>query len=141
MTGRKEYKRVAVAVVRNEERKLLVQQRKDSSIPAANYKWEFPGGVIEPGETAEQAAIRECLEETGCTATITRFLFTESKVWDREGGSQLHVEVSMFEAKHVAGQARALDTKKVAQVQWVTKEQAAKLDALPNVYEALKYLD
>jgi len=27
--------------------------------------WEFPGGKCEPGETPEEAAIRECLEETG----------------------------------------------------------------------------
>lgn len=29
---------------------------------------EFPGGVIDKGETPEQAAVRELLEETGCTA-------------------------------------------------------------------------
>ena len=29
---------------------------------------ELPCGVIEPGETASQAAVRELLEETGCTA-------------------------------------------------------------------------
>jgi len=27
--------------------------------------WEFPGGKIQPGETARQAAVREVLEETG----------------------------------------------------------------------------
>jgi 8-oxo-dGTP diphosphatase len=27
--------------------------------------WEFPGGKIEPGETPEDAAVRECREETG----------------------------------------------------------------------------
>ncbi|MBB6453764.1 8-oxo-dGTP pyrophosphatase MutT (NUDIX family) [Salirhabdus euzebyi] len=30
-------------------------------------KWNFVGGKIEPGETHEQAAIREAEEETGLT--------------------------------------------------------------------------
>ncbi|MBP89519.1 MAG: coenzyme A pyrophosphatase [Planctomycetaceae bacterium] len=34
----------------------------------------FPGGVIEPGETAEQAAIRECREELGDTGERTEIL-------------------------------------------------------------------
>lgn len=36
-------------------------------IVKANYKpyWTFPGGIIDPGETPRQAAIRETFEETG----------------------------------------------------------------------------
>ena len=53
---------IAIAVVEHDGR-FLVGQRPDG-VPLAGL-WEFPGGKIEPGETPAQAAVRECLEETG----------------------------------------------------------------------------
>lgn len=41
---------------------LLVRQYR---LLVNGLSWEIPGGRIEPGETPQEAAIRECLEETG----------------------------------------------------------------------------
>jgi 8-oxo-dGTP diphosphatase len=37
-------------------------------------KWEFPGGKVEPGESDEQALIREYAEEFGVKVTVDRFI-------------------------------------------------------------------
>jgi mutator protein MutT len=53
---------IAIAVVEQDGRFLIGQRPASAALAGL---WEFPGGKIEPGETAEEAAVRECQEETG----------------------------------------------------------------------------
>jgi 8-oxo-dGTP diphosphatase len=55
---------IAIAVVEHQSRFLIGQ--RPAGVPLAGL-WEFPGGKIEEGETPEEAAVRECREETGLT--------------------------------------------------------------------------
>jgi mutator protein MutT len=57
-----------VAALIRDNGKLLVCQRKRGSSFA--MMWEFPGGKVKPGETLEQALVRELEEELGTQATI-----------------------------------------------------------------------
>ena len=59
--------RIAIAVVEHHGRYLI--GRRPVGVPLAGY-WEFPGGKVQAGETAEQAAARECLEETGLEVAV-----------------------------------------------------------------------
>eukprot|EP00553_Chaetoceros_curvisetus_P000469 CAMPEP_0204615096 /NCGR_PEP_ID=MMETSP0717-20131115/2682_1 /ASSEMBLY_ACC=CAM_ASM_000666 /TAXON_ID=230516 /ORGANISM="Chaetoceros curvisetus" /LENGTH=250 /DNA_ID=CAMNT_0051627957 /DNA_START=204 /DNA_END=956 /DNA_ORIENTATION=- len=56
---------------------LLIQQYRP---PIQNYAMEFPAGLIDDGETPEQAAIREFKEETGYTGTVDTSLQQSSKL-------------------------------------------------------------
>lgn len=61
---------VAVAVVRDPRGRVLVAERTPRQV-AAGF-WELPGGKIEAGESAEQAARRELFEEAGLRAEVLR---------------------------------------------------------------------
>ena len=50
----------------------------------ANSEWVFPKGWIDPGETSEQAAIREVREETGIRAEIVQSAGEEPYEMDGE---------------------------------------------------------
>jgi 8-oxo-dGTP pyrophosphatase MutT (NUDIX family) len=54
-------------VVLLQDNKVLILKRSAGGSNA--LKWGFPGGGIKDGETAKQAAIRECEEEIGITPT------------------------------------------------------------------------
>ncbi|HVR91671.1 MAG TPA: (deoxy)nucleoside triphosphate pyrophosphohydrolase [Novosphingobium sp.] len=58
---------VAVALIRYDGKILLQQRRLDG---AHGGLWEFPGGKIEPDESAESALIREIREELGCEIAL-----------------------------------------------------------------------
>jgi 8-oxo-dGTP diphosphatase len=67
---------VTCAIIRNEDDEILVVQRGEKSDHP--LKWEFPGGKIDPGETAEECIIREIREELSLEIVICKRLETVS---------------------------------------------------------------
>lgn len=64
--------RVAVAVIRDDQQRLLITQRPVHA--SHGGYWEFPGGKLEHGELPEQALKREILEEVGLQIQESHYL-------------------------------------------------------------------
>lgn len=88
---------VAVGIIRNQQNEIFLTQRS-ANVPMAN-KWEFPGGKLEQGESAEQALHRELLEETGIIVT-SAFKLIETSYKQ----SELNVNLVFFLVKEWDGE-------------------------------------
>ena len=60
-----------VAAILMEGGEVLCMQRKEGRYDYLSYKYEFPGGKLEPGESREEALERELMEEMELDVTIT----------------------------------------------------------------------
>jgi 8-oxo-dGTP diphosphatase len=110
---------VGVALVR--AGRVLAARR--ASPPATAGRWEFPGGKVEAGESADAAAAREIREELGCGITVTGWLDPEVAI---RPGLLLRVAV----AELVAGEPVPADGEQDA-VQWLRADQVDDVDWLP----------
>jgi 8-oxo-dGTP pyrophosphatase MutT (NUDIX family) len=96
--------------------------------PAGKDAWCLPKGMIEKGETAEQAAVRECREETGFTVAPAQRLGEVSYVYSRRdepGGPLIRVfkKVHFFLMKPENGEPEPHDDE-IDEVTWVGLDQA-----------------
>ena len=73
---------VVCAIIVRGDRILLAQRPPDKKLGGL---WEFPGGKVEEGESAEDALHRELQEELGCSVRITQSLapFVHAYAWGR----------------------------------------------------------
>ncbi len=61
---------VTCAIIRNDEDEILIVQRdRNTDHP---FKWEFPGGKMNDGETGEDCIVREIMEELSMSIVICR---------------------------------------------------------------------
>lgn len=114
---------VCVVIVNEKNEILMIQSKR---YVTSRLEWEIPAGRIESNEKPEEAARRECLEETGCTLKDLKYLCCHNP---SNGMSDLKLHV--FGAK-VATESIDIDTNEVNAKKWVSKD---------NVIEILRNND
>lgn len=87
---------------------------------ARGLLWEFVGGKVEPGETAQEALVRECREELGVSVEVGELF------WDTiHRYPDLTVHLSLFHARITEGTPKLLEHN---DLRWITVEE---MDDLP----------
>ncbi|MDM5189733.1 NUDIX hydrolase [Bacillus sp. DX4.1] len=93
----------SAVIILNEKQEVLLQYRSDT------YDWGVPGGAMELGETTEETARRELLEETGLEAEALQFLgvLSGKELYYRyPNGDEIFNVISLFQAHHVIGKMK-----------------------------------
>ncbi len=129
MPEQKKTVRVAAAII---ERDGLFFATQRGYGPAKDG-WEFPGGKIEPGETAEQALAREIREELD-----TEIAVGEKIVQAKHDERGFHLSMACFLCRVISG---SLTLKEHEAARWLSLEEIDSVDWLPAdriVVEALK---
>ena len=116
------------------EDKCLVAQRSDTmSMPG---KWEFPGGKVEPGESPQQALVREINEELAIDIMAGPYLATGRT--EKQG---VRIRLDVYLASYNAGELILREHKNVG---WFSADQLPCLDwapaDLPGLHALLEHL-
>lgn len=108
---------VSVVIFNEKDEVLLIQSKRYTVM---RLEWEIPAGKVEENETIENAAIRECMEETGCEITKLKHLCTYNPA---NGMSDCVCHV--FAAK-VQLETSEFDRNEVNGKKWISRDEVLK---------------
>jgi 8-oxo-dGTP diphosphatase len=121
---------ISAAIIVADGKVLMVRRR----ISEGELMWQFPAGAIEAGEVAEDAAVRETVEETGLTVKALRLL-----------GERVHPKtgrlMSYTACEAVEGEARVADDEELDAVTWASHSELPGLVPYGLFGPVQEYLD
>ena len=116
---------VVAAAIERDGRYLAARRTRPRDVAG---RWEFPGGKVEPGETDEQALVREIREELGVEITIGERIPGE---WPLRDDLVLH----LYAATLTGGDPAPLEQHD--EIRWVSPQEFDDIDWLPSDVEAV----
>ena len=121
------------AIVFDNDRVLLVRRGQ----PPSQDLWAIPGGKVKLGESLQEAAEREILEETGITIRARQPVYTFDYI-ERDGSSRprFHYVIIDLVADFVGGEIRPGDD--AADVRWVAAAELNDLSVSSKTVHLLK---
>ena len=125
----KEIKVVAAIIQKENREKILATKRGYGEFI---NMWEFPGGKIEPGETKEEALIREIKEELNIEINVDKFAIDIEYQYPN-----FYLFMSCFMCSIKEGSIELLEHN---DGKWITKEELNTLNWLPADIDAVNYL-
>lgn len=124
----------ASAAVFRPDGTLLLGARRN---PPFDKIFSLPGGLVEPGETLQEAAAREIEEETGVKANILGFNdWREVINKDDTGRIKRHYVIASFAAQWISGDGAP--SEELGQVIWADTARIKTLDLTPGLHDIIK---
>lgn len=120
---------VVAALIWNNDRFMICQRPAHKT---RGLLWEFVGGKVEPGETKEQALIRECKEELDITLDVDSVFMEVVHEYP-----DLTVHLTLFNAKILDGEPKLLEHN---DLRWITASEIPQYDFCPADKEILERL-
>ncbi len=121
---------VVAAVIERDGRILIGQRRRTDAHP---LKWEFPGGKVEPGETAEHALTRELREELGVDVSVGE----EIARYGYQYPGRAPIDLIFYRIARCDGEPRSLVFEQIA---WEAARDLAAYDFLDGDTEFVRLL-
>ena len=124
---------VGVGILIQRENKYLLIKR--AAEPDKGL-WSVPGGMVELGEKASEAAAREVLEETGLVVDVVKVLDVIDKIIIDEDKVKFHFVIVDYIAEYRRGELKA--SSDALDARWVTVEEFKDYELSPTLIVLLK---